>query len=246
MLDLGQDLQRLQVPVGVVVVEHPVVQALAAETGDQRPRLVVTVPAEGGGRQTDQMARGPVLVDAQSVQDPCVGLRHGEVSLVDDDEGALTQPGVVLLGEPLDGRVVDGDDHLRPVDDGNGVRDAAPQTGDAQRLVRSHGLPDVGPGLDGLLGQLLALGDPQDRAVEQALAQRADADLGGDPRLARPGGDLQHGPLLLALGEVLVHALHERFLVRVQLQRLARAWDRLVRLGAAGGLRVAAHACGKP
>ena len=69
---------------------------------------------------------------------------------------------------------------------------AVPQSADGQRALVAEAAPHGAPRLHGLLAEFLGLSDPEHGARQAAVDEEPQDRLGGHPRLACPGRQLDH------------------------------------------------------
>ena len=148
-----------------IVAEHALVEPTVVEALHQALRLFFADAAERSRRQAEEHGLVAPMDPAEPapVEELRVAGRDGGVRFVDDDHAGAMQPIVV--------RLLDADRELgQRSDDDLSVTFVAlglvvrPEATDQQSAVWAQAAPHVLPRLDGLFAELVALGDPEDRA----------------------------------------------------------------------------------
>ena len=149
----------------VALTEYPV-EPPTAEPGDQPPRLLLARAAERRSRQAEERSPGcpvaPSRSDAKPFQNPCELGRSSNVRLVDNHARRLGKPLVLIRTDPISELVDGGHDDLASVDRFRYLV-GAPEAADPELFHGAISPPDLAPGLDGLLAELVGGRDPHDR-----------------------------------------------------------------------------------
>src|SRR6266851_4960952 len=98
-----------------------------------------------------------------------------------------------------------------------------PQATDGQLLREPYSTPDEAPGLNGLLAKLVALGHPENRALDGLFEKATDDRLHCDPGLTRTGRQREKSSAWGVRGQHTTHLVHQLHLIVMRRWQVGRS-----------------------